>query len=155
MSIVAYGLNHRTASVELRERIAFPEENLSDMLSRLTHDLSNIREAAIVSTCNRTELYCSLSDDNTHGISQWLSAIRPVDITELEDSSYKHWDKDAAKHMIRVAAGLDSQMLGEPQIMGQVKMAYEVARKTGTIGPDLDLLSRMTLRTAKDIRTQT
>ena len=155
MSIVAYGLNHRTASVELRERIAFPEENLSDMLSRLTHDLSNIREAAIVSTCNRTELYCSLSADNTHDISQWLSAIRPVDITELEDSSYKHWDKDAAKHMIRVAAGLDSQMLGEPQIMGQVKMAYEVARKTGTIGPDLDLLSRMTLRTAKDIRTQT
>ena len=155
MSIVAYGLNHRTASVELRERIAFPEENLSDMLSRLTHDLSNIREAAIVSTCNRTELYCSLSDDNTHDISQWLSAIRPVNITELEDSSYKHWDKDAAKHMIRVAAGLDSQMLGEPQIMGQVKMAYEVARKTGTIGPDLDLLSRMTLRTAKDIRTQT
>ena len=155
MSIVAYGLNHRTASVELRERIAFPEENLSDVLSRLTHDLSNIREAAIVSTCNRTELYCSLSDDNTHDISQWLSAIRPVDITELEDSSYKHWDKDAAKHMIRVAAGLDSQMLGEPQIMGQVKMAYEVARKTGTIGPDLDLLSRMTLRTAKDIRTQT
>ncbi len=155
MSIVAYGLNHRTASVELRERIAFPEENLSDMLSRLTHDLSNIREAAIVSTCNRTELYCSLSDDNTHDISQWLSATRPVDITELEDSSYKHWDKDAAKHMIRVAAGLDSQMLGEPQIMGQVKMAYEVARKTGTIGPDLDLLSRMTLRTAKDIRTQT
>jgi glutamyl-tRNA reductase len=155
MSIVAYGLNHRTASVELRERIAFPEENLSDMLSRLTHDLSNIREAAIVSTCNRTELYCSLSDDNTHDISQWLSAIRPVDIAELEDSSYKHWDKDAAKHMIRVAAGLDSQMLGEPQIMGQVKMAYEVARKTGTIGPDLDLLSRMTLRTAKDIRTQT
>ena len=155
MSIVAYGLNHRTASVELRERIAFPEENLSDMLSRLTHDLSNIREAAIVSTCNRTELYCSLSDDNTHDISKWLSATRPVDITELEDSSYKHWDKDAAKHMIRVAAGLDSQMLGEPQIMGQVKMAYEVARKTGTIGPDLDLLSRMTLRTAKDIRTQT
>ena len=155
MSILAYGLNHRTASVELRERIAFPEENLSDMLSRLTHDLSNIREAAIVSTCNRTELYCSLSDDNTHDISQWLSATRPVDITELEDSSYKHWDKDAAKHMIRVAAGLDSQMLGEPQIMGQVKMAYEVARKTGTIGPDLDLLSRMTLRTAKDIRTQT
>ena len=155
MSIVAYGLNHRTASVELRERIAFPEENLSDMLSRLTHDLSNIREAAIVSTCNRTELYCSLSNDNTHDISRWLSATRPVDITELEDSSYKHWDKDAAKHMIRVAAGLDSQMLGEPQIMGQVKMAYEVARKTGTIGPDLDLLSRMTLRTAKDIRTQT
>jgi glutamyl-tRNA reductase len=155
MSIVAYGLNHRTASVELRERIAFPEENLSNMLNRLTSDLSNIREAAIVSTCNRTELYCSLSNDNTHDISQWLSATRPVDITELEDSSYKHWDKDAAKHMIRVAAGLDSQMLGEPQIMGQVKMAYEVARQTGTIGPDLDLLSRMTLRTAKDIRTQT
>ena len=155
MSIVAYGLNHRTASVELRERIAFPEENLANMLSQLTSDLGNIREAAIVSTCNRTELYCALRDDNTRSISEWLSTTRPVDVAELEGASYVHWDKDAAKHMIRVAAGLDSQMLGEPQIMGQVKAAYEVARKTGTIGPELDLLSRMTLRTAKDIRTQT
>ena len=155
MSIVAYGLNHRTASVELRERIAFPEENLGNMLSQLTHDLGNIREAAIISTCNRTELYCSLSDDNTRDIGQWLTANRPVALAELEGASYKHWDKDAAKHMIRVAAGLDSQMLGEPQIMGQVKAAYEVARETGTIGPELDLLSRMTLSTAKDIRTQT
>ena len=155
MSIVAYGLNHRTASVELRERIAFPEENLGNMLSQLTHDLGNIREAAIISTCNRTELYCSLSDDNTRDIGQWLTANRPVALAELEGASYKHWDNDAAKHMIRVAAGLDSQMLGEPQIMGQVKAAYEVARETGTIGPELDLLSRMTLSTAKDIRTQT
>ena len=155
MSIVAYGLNHRTASVELRERIAFPEENLGNMLNQLTRDLGNIREAAIISTCNRTELYCSLSDDNTRDIGQWLTAHRPVALAELEGASYKHWDKDAAKHMIRVAAGLDSQMLGEPQIMGQVKAAYEVARKTGTIGPDLDLLSRMTLSTAKDIRAQT
>ena len=73
MSIVAYGLNHRTASVELRERIAFPEENLANMLSQLTSDLGNIREAAIVSTCNRTELYCTLRDDNTRSISEWLS----------------------------------------------------------------------------------
>ena len=154
MSIVAYGLNHRTASVELRERIAFPEENLANMLSQLTSDLGNIREAAIVSTCNRTELYCALRDDNTRSISEWLSTTRPVNVAELEGASYVHWDKDAAKHLIRVAAGLDS-MLGEPQIMGQVKSAYEVARKTGTIGPELDLLSRMTLRAAKDIRAQT
>ena len=63
------------------------------------------------------------------------SVPRPVNVAELEGASYVHWDKDAAKHLIRVAAGLDSQMLGEPQIMGQVKSAYEVARKTGTIGP--------------------
>ena len=155
MSIVAYGLNHRTASVELRERIAFPEESLGTMLRQLTQDLSNIREAAIVSTCNRTELYCSLSDDNTQDLSHWLSTTRPVAVSELEGASYQHWDKDAAKHMIRVAAGLDSQMLGEPQIMGQVKAAYDLARRTGTLGPELDLLSRMTIRTAKDIRSQT
>ena len=155
MSIVAYGLNHRTASVELRERIAFPEENLSDMLSRLTHDLSNIREAAIVSTCNRTELYCSLSDDNTHDISQWLSATRPVDITELEDSSYKHWDKDAAKHMIRVAAGLDSQMVGETEILGQLKQAYATAREAHCTGKVLNRLFEKSFQAAKVTRTQT
>jgi glutamyl-tRNA reductase len=155
MSIVAYGLNHRTASVELRERIAFPEENLGLMLGQLTHDMSNIREAAIVSTCNRTELYCSLSNDNTQDISHWLSTTRPVAMEELKGATYQYWDKDAAKHMIRVAAGLDSQMLGEPQIMGQVKAAYELARKTGTLGPELDLLSRMTMQTAKDIRSRT
>ena len=93
MSIVAYGLNHRTASVELRERIAFPEENLGNMLNQLTRDLGNIREAAIISTCNRTELYCSLSDDNTRDIGQWLTAHRPVALAELEGASYKHWDK--------------------------------------------------------------
>ena len=92
MSIVAYGLNHRTASVELRERIAFPEENLANMLSQLTSDLGNIREAAIVSTCNRTELYCALRDDNTRSISEWLSTTRPVDVAELEGASYVHWD---------------------------------------------------------------
>ena len=154
MSIVAYGLNHRTASVELRERIAFQEENLANMLSQLTSDLGNIREAAIVSTCNRTNI-ARCAADNTRSISEWLSTTRPVNVAELEGASYVHWDKDAAKHMIRVAAGLDSQMLGEPQIMGQVKSAYGIARKTGTIGPELDLLSRMTLRTAKDIRAQT
>ena len=155
MGIVAYGLNHRTASVELRERIAFPEENLGPFLSQLTHDLSHVREAAIVSTCNRTELYCSLSNDNTQDINHWLSSTRPVAVAELEGAVYQHWDKDAAKHMIRVAAGLDSQMLGEPQIMGQVRAACDLARKTGTLGPDLDLLSRVSMRTAKDVRTQT
>ena len=89
MSIVAYGLNHRTASVELRERIAFPEESLGTVLRQLTQDLSNIREAAIVSTCNRTELYCSLSDDNTQDLSHWLSTTRPVAVSELEGASYQ------------------------------------------------------------------
>ena len=72
------------------------EENLANMLSQLTSDLGNIREAAIVSTCNRTELYCALRDDNTRGISEWLSTTRPVNVAELEGASYVHWDKDAA-----------------------------------------------------------
>ena len=121
------------------------------MLEQLTQDLSNIREAAIVSTCNRTELYCSLSDTIPKTLAtgsvphdQWL-------FQSLKVRAISIGTEDAAKHMIRVAAGLDSQMLGEPQIMGQVKAAYGLARRTGTLGPELDLLSRMTIRTAKDI----
>ena len=154
MTISVIGLNHKSANIDVREKFSFSADNASLLIRRIKK-IKDISEVIVVSTCNRTELYCALRDDNTRSISEWLSTTRPVNVAELEGASYVHWDKDAAKHMIRVAAGLDSQMLGEPQIMGQVKSAYEVARKTGTIGPELDLLSRMTLRTAKDIRAQT
>ncbi|MEE4282905.1 MAG: glutamyl-tRNA reductase [Pseudomonadales bacterium] len=155
MSILAYGLNYRTASVELRERVAFPEDYVTDALVQVKRDVPGVQEAAIISTCNRTELYCALHPEAQPDLAAWLSRYRPVSTSELQDASYTHWDQDAARHQIRVAAGLDSQVLGEPQIMGQVKAAYETARACGTMGPELGLLSQIILRTAKEVRTQT
>ncbi len=155
MSILAYGLNYRTASLDLRERIAFPEEKLAHALKSVTKDISGVSEVAIVSTCNRTEFYCAADPNSAEEISRWLAETRLITLDELENASYRYWDKDAAQHIIRVASGLDSQMLGEPQIMGQVKSAYDIARSSGTIGPELNLLSRITLKTAKQIRSET
>ena len=155
MSILAYGLNYRTAPLELRERVAFPEDSLGTALRELTLDIPQIQEAAIVSTCNRTELYCAAGNDCAQDLENWLSHRRDVHLNELQGASYQYWDHDAARHSIRVAAGLDSQMLGEPQIMGQVKSAFALAKQHGTSGPELNLLSRMTLQTAKQVRTQT
>ena len=155
MSILAYGLNYRTASVELRERVAFPEDYVTDALIQVKRDVAGVQEAAIISTCNRTELYCALHPEAEPDLAAWLTRYRPVSTSELQDASYTHWDQDAARHQIRVAAGLDSQVLGEPQIMGQVKAAYETARACGTMGPELGLLSQIILRTAKEVRTQT
>lgn len=154
MSILAYGLNYRTASVELRERVAFPEDAVRDALLQLKR-IAGVSEAAIISTCNRTELYCAIAPEAEQQLTDWLAQHRPVSADELHDAAYKHWDQDAARHQIRVASGLDSQVLGEPQIMGQVKAAYETARTAGTLGPELNLLSQITLRTAKEVRTQT
>ena len=135
MSILAYGLNYRTASMELRERIAFPEDDVRDALTQVKRDVAGVSEAAIISTCNRTELYCAMHPEAEPELISWLARYRPVSATELNDTTYRHWDQEAARHQIRVAAGLDSQVLGEPQIMGQVKAAYETARLTGTLGP--------------------
>jgi glutamyl-tRNA reductase len=121
----------------------------------VTKDISGVSEVAIVSTCNRTEFYCAADPNSAEEISRWLAETRLITLDELENASYRYWDKDAAQHIIRVASGLDSQMLGEPQIMGQVKSAYDIARSSGTIGPELNLLSRITFKTAKQIRSET
>ena len=155
MTILAYGLNYRTASIDLRERVAFPEESVRDALEHVVEAVAGVNEAAILSTCNRTELYCALHPGAEPDLDHWLAKSRDMNVAELQSATYKYWDTDAAKHQIRVASGLDSQVLGEPQIMGQIKTAYEVARDTGTLGPELNLLSQVILRTAKDVRTQT
>ena len=155
MTILAYGLNYRTASIELRERVAFPEESIASAVSQVVTDIRGLREAALLSTCNRTELYCALEPSAEPEIAEWLSDHRDISAHELSAVTYQHWDQDAAKHQIRVASGLDSQVLGEPQILGQIKTAYEIARQSGTLGPELNLLSQVILRTAKEVRTQT
>ena len=155
MAILAYGVNYRTAPVEFRERIAFPEESLAEALLEVTTGVPSVSEAAIISTCNRTELYLALDPAHEREVSNWLADVRHVSIAELDNVAYSHWDVDAARHLIRVASGLDSQVLGEPQIMGQVKSAYDLARQAGTLGPELSLLSQIILSTAKRVRTDT
>ena len=155
MAILAYGVNYRTAPVEFRERIAFPEESLAKALLEVTSGIPSVSEAAIISTCNRTELYLALDPAHEREVSNWLADVRHVSIAELDNVAYSHWDVDAARHLIRVASGLDSQVLGEPQIMGQVKSAYDLARQAGTLGPELSLLSQIILSTAKRVRTDT
>ena len=155
MAILAYGVNYRTAPIDVRERVAFSEEALAVALADAAASIPSVSEAAIISTCNRTELILSLDPAEEASVSRWLANYRPVAVNELTSMAYTHWDQDAARHLIRVAAGLDSQVLGEPQIMGQVKTAYDLARRVGTLGPELNLLSRVTLNTAKKIRTDT
>ena len=155
MAILAYGVSYRTAPVEFRERIAFPQETLTEALREATRSIPSVSEAAIISTCNRTELYLAMDPSEERGVVQWLADARKIAPQELDAVSYSHWDQDAARHLIRVASGLDSQVLGEPQIMGQVKTAYDLARTVGTVGPELNLLSQITLSAAKRVRTDT
>jgi glutamyl-tRNA reductase len=155
MAILAYGLNFRTAPIDLRERIAFPEDRMIDALRDLRRDLPAVGEAAILSTCNRTELYCAAELTDFEPLAAWLANYRQVDAADVRGAAYAHWDRDAALHLMRVAAGLDSQVLGEPQILGQVKDAYDYARAAGTLGPELNLLSQMTMNVAKRVRTDT
>ena len=100
MSILAYGLNYRTASVELRERVAFLEDDVHDALRQVQIDVPAVREAAIISTCNRTELYCALHPEAEPDLAHWLAKYKPVSTTELGDATYTHWDQDAAKHQL-------------------------------------------------------
>ena len=155
MAILAYGVNYRTAPIELRERVAFPDDALGTALMEVTAAVPEVREAAILSTCNRTEIYCALAQADETTLIEWLSEYRNVPLQELRRLAYSHWDQDAARHLIRVAAGLDSQVLGEPQIMGQVKAACELARNLGAMGPELNLLSQVALNAAKRLRADT
>ncbi|MEQ9003692.1 MAG: glutamyl-tRNA reductase [Pseudomonadales bacterium] len=155
MAILAYGVNYRTAPLQVRERIAFPEESIVDALLSVSSAVPTLSEAVIVSTCNRTELYAALDPAEESLIPEWMARYRAVSTDELTSLAYTYWDADAARHLIRVASGLDSQVLGEPQILGQVKAAYELARSAGMLGPELSLLSQVSLSTAKRVRTDT
>ena len=155
MAILAYGLNFRTAAIELRERIAFPADDVQNALSRLRRDLPHVTEAAILSTCNRTELYCAVDGHEREHLAEWVAHDRSIARNDLANVTYSFWEADAARHIMRVASGLDSQVLGEPQIMGQMKTAYDVARDAGTLGPELNLLSQISLNVAKRVRTET
>ncbi len=151
MSLLVLGLNHRTAPVEVRERIVFSAERLPHALADL-RALPGVNEALIVSTCNRTEVYAVGATGET--VSGWLVAESGGD-TALADCLYRIEGPDAVRHAFSVAAGLDSMVLGEPQILGQLKDAYRAAQQAGTAGSLLNRLFQTTFAVAKRVRTQT
>ena len=152
MSLFALGINHQTAPVALRERVAFNDDAVAPALAGL-HALPQVREVALLSTCNRTELY-AVTDDDGSSLVDWL-ATHPSESGDLRAYLYRHQDGDAVRHLFRVATGLDSLVLGEPQILGQVKHAWATARGAGTLGGQLDRLFQHAFVTAKRARTET
>lgn len=154
MTILALGVNHKTASVEVREKVAFAAEQLELALQSLTQ-LGHVSESVIVSTCNRTELYCHLEQDDLTPVIEWLAAFHQIPVDELSQYIYQHADEQAVSHLMSVAAGLDSLVLGEPQILGQVKQAYQQAKEAGTVGTIFERLFQSTFAIAKDVRTHT
>ncbi len=155
MPLLAVGLNHNTAPIQIRERVVFAPEDLTVVLKELA-SLPQVSEAAIISTCNRTELICCVED--TEGSSQlieWLGHYHNLPPGEINPYMYCHPDQDAVQHLLRVACGLDSMILGEPQILGQIKDAYISAREAGTIGSLLGRLFQHAFAVAKQVRTDT
>jgi len=152
MSLLVFGLNHRTAPIDVRERIVFDAERLPQALAALGV-LTGIHEGLIVSTCNRTELYC-VADAESASLPDWLaswSGGNPLP----KDCLYRLEDADAVRHVFSVASGLDSLILGEPQILGQLKDAYRAAQQAGTAGSSLNRLFQTTFSVAKRVRTET
>lgn len=156
MSLLTIGVNHSSAPLEVRERVAIPDSALPNALATLIN-ASSIEEAAIVSTCNRTELYCSVDSFETGKLAtvQWLRDFHNVDLDHTQSYLYNHADQNTAKHMFRVASGLDSMVLGEPQILGQLKQAYQHAVGAGTLGKQLNQLFQHSFNVAKKVRTHT
>lgn len=154
MALIAVGVNHKTAPVSIRERVSFAPERLADALKELT-STSQVSEAAILSTCNRTELVCNSHGNNTDTIIDWFEHYHKLDAKEVRPYIYVHPDQMAVRHVLRVASGLDSLILGEPQILGQIKDAYSKAEQAGTIGKLLNRLFQHTFSVAKQVRTDT
>ena len=155
MPLITVGVNHKTAPVSIRERVAFAPEKMIDALSSLISE-KKANEAVIVSTCNRTELYCSVEDFNkVDEVIAWLGEYHGIALPELQQYCYTHANDDSVRHVMRVASGLDSLILGEPQILGQVKSAYAVSQEGACIGPELESLFQRTFSVAKRVRTDT
>ena len=158
MRLLAVGINHKTAPIEIRERVAFAADRLPEAL----HDLrarSRVEEAAILSTCNRTELMCCVKDASADATADavvtWLGDYHRLRKDQVAPYIYLHPEQNAVRHMLRVASGLDSMILGEPQILGQIKSAYATAMQAGTVGTLLGRLFQHTFSVAKQVRTDT
>jgi len=154
MTLVALGLNHTTAPVAVRERVSINPDELSRALQDLL-TCDGVEEAAIVSTCNRTDLYCGMSEARAAVLGEWLRKFHQLDDAEIDEFLYSHQAESAVRHLMRTASGLDSMVLGEPQILGQVKTAYAAAVASGSLGTVLDRLFQHSFAVAKRVRTDT
>ncbi len=157
MPLITLGLNHKTAPLELRERLAFTPQTLPEALHALKK-LAPVEEAAILSTCNRTELYCVVADsfeNSDQSLIEWFSQFHGIDSQQLSNHLYLYKHKATIRHAMEVASGLDSMVLGEPQIVGQMKDAYALANKHHTIGRLLGKLYQRAFAVSKQVRTDT
>ena len=154
MRLLAFGINHHTAPVGIREKAAFASDKLIGALHEVTGN-GVADEAAIVSTCNRTELYCGLESAHEDVVIDWFCHYHHLNRSDIHPYLYRHPDQAAVKHAFRVAAGLDSMILGEPQVLGQMKEAFATAHKAGATGKILNRLFQQTFTVAKQVRTDT
>ena len=157
MDIVLVGVNHKTAPVEMRERVAFSDNCIDEALSALV-GREGLEEGLIVSTCNRVELLASAPDGIDKGLTEitsFLCDFHSLTINSLNGHLYKRTGEDAIKHIFRVTSSLDSMVVGEPQILGQVKDAYHAAVKAGSIGRVLTLLMDRAISVARRVRNET
>ena len=155
MSVWALGLNHTTAPLDLRGRFAFAIEQVGPVLDGLRQSFGSQTEATILSTCNRTEIYCASQEIAMPQTLQWLAESGGVSPDSLHDHIYTMVDNEAARHAFRVASGLDSMVLGEPQILGQMKDAVRVAREVGALGSTLHQMFQRSFAVAKQVRSST
>ncbi|MGB9408915.1 MAG: glutamyl-tRNA reductase [Terracidiphilus sp.] len=153
MTLALIGVNHKTAPIELRERIAISREDLPET-TRALAAVPGVAECMIVSTCNRVEILAAV-DSPSADLASFLHRHFGLDPALLAPHLYEHRDQEAVRHLFRVAASLDSMVVGEPQILGQVKEAFAVARASGTVGGQLEHLLQSTFAAAKRVRTET
>ncbi len=154
MTLLSVGINHNTAPVAIREQLSFALEILKPSLQSLL-TVTGISEAAILSTCNRTEVYCSAHSTDQQTLIEWVADNKKLTSSDFSPYLYCHSDNQLIRHIFRVASGLDSMVLGEPQILGQMKTAYQIASEAGTLGKHLGKLFQYTFNTAKKVRTDT
>ncbi len=156
MELIVIGLNHKTASIDLRERMAFAEDQMETALHQLK-SLPSLKENMILSTCNRVEIYAAAreTDKAILDLKHFLSQYHGLPLKEFEKSLYSFAGEEAVKHIFRVASSLDSMVVGEPQILGQIKSAYETAVESKTSGIILHRLLHRAFHVAKRVRTET
>ncbi len=155
LNLVLLGVNHNTAPIEVRERLAIPAGRLADATRTLLHQ-PGIREGLILSTCNRVELV-TLQEDGSAGIDllRFLHEYFAVPAQTIQPHLYEFREREAVRHLFRVASSLDSMVVGEPQILGPVKESYTVAREVGAVSSQLDTLLQRAFTVAKKVRTET
>jgi glutamyl-tRNA reductase len=156
MPVLALGVSYRRAPVELLEQLAFTEDDYPKAYGRLK-DLDELKEAVIVSTCNRVEVFAEVGSYHAGflALKRFLAESRGVSPEEFAEPLYSHYEDDAAEHLFAVASGIDSMVLGEPQILTQVREAYRVAQSEGATGPMLSSLFRAAIRTGRRVRAET